>query len=74
MKAGATADCTVGGADLAAEAFGAGLIDEYHLFLWPVVLGGGKQAISGQGRLDLQLLDERRTRSGVVHLQYGVIQ
>lgn len=74
MKAEATVGYTVGGADLAAQAFAAGLVDEYHLFLWPVVLGSGKQAISGQARLDLRLLDERRTRSGIVYLQYRVTQ
>ncbi len=70
MKAETTHDLTVGGADLAAQAFGAGLVDECHLFLWPLVLGSGKPALPGQGRLDLQLLNERRSRSGVIHLHY----
>jgi dihydrofolate reductase len=72
MKAAATHDLTVGGADLAAQAFEAGLVDECHLFFWPVVLGGGKPALSRRGRLDLQLLDERRSRRGVVHAHYKV--
>ena len=72
MKADETRDLTVGGADLAAQAFGAGLVDECHLFFWPVVLGGGKHALPGQARLDLQLLNERRSGSGVVHLHYSV--
>ncbi len=70
MKADTTHDLTVGGADLAAQAFEAGLVDECHLFFWPVVLGGGKDALPGHARLNLQLLNERRTRSGVVHLHY----
>jgi dihydrofolate reductase len=72
MKSESTYDLTVGGADLAAQAFGAGLVDECHLFFWPVVLGGGKPALPRRGRLDLQLLDERRSRSGVVHAHYSV--
>jgi dihydrofolate reductase len=72
MKADATHDLTVGGADLAAQAFEGALVDECHLFFWPVVLGGGKTALPGHARLDLQLLNERRTRSGVVHLHYRV--
>jgi dihydrofolate reductase len=72
MKARETHDLTVGGADLAAQAFGAGLVDECHVFFWPVVLGGGKHALPRQARLDLQLLSERRSRSGVVHLHYRI--
>ena len=74
MKTGETHDLTVGGADLAAQAFGAGLVDECHLFFWPIVLGGGKPALPEHGRLGLQLINERRSRSGVVHLHYRIIQ
>jgi dihydrofolate reductase len=74
MKAGETHDLTVGGADLAAQAFGAGLVDECHLFFWPVVLGGGKCAFPVKARLDLQLLNERRSRSGVAHLHYRITE
>jgi dihydrofolate reductase len=70
MKAAGARDLTVGGADLAAQAFGAGLVDECHLFFWPVVLGGGKCAFPVTARLDPELLTERRSRSGVVHLHY----
>lgn len=72
MKAEAARNLTVGGADLAAQAFGAALVDECHLFFWPVVLGGGKDVLPTHGRLDLDLLDETRLRSGIVHLHYGV--
>jgi dihydrofolate reductase len=72
MKADDTREITVGGADLARQAFGAGLVDECHLFYWPVVLGGGKRALPEHVRLDCQLLNERRTGGGVVHLHYGI--
>jgi dihydrofolate reductase len=74
MKAGEGHDLTVGGADLAAQAFEAGLVDECHLLFWPVVLGGGKHALPRHSRLNLQLLNQRRSQGGVVHLHYRIIQ
>jgi dihydrofolate reductase len=71
LKATAGRDLTVGGPDLAAQAIKAGLVDEYHLFLTPVVVGGGKQALPDGVRFELDLLDERRFGNGVVHLHYG---
>jgi riboflavin biosynthesis pyrimidine reductase len=44
MKALAGSDITVGGPDLAAQAIKVGLVDEYHLFVAPIVVGGGKQS------------------------------
>ena len=70
LKETAAHDITVGGPALAAEAIRAGLVDEYHLFLVPVVVGGGKRALPDGVRLELELLDERRFESGVVHLRY----
>ena len=61
---------SVGGAELAAEAIKAGLVDEYHLFLVPTVVGAGKRALPEGVRLELELLDERRFGSGVVYLRY----
>jgi dihydrofolate reductase len=72
MKAEADRDISVGGAELAAQAFRAGLVDECHLFLTPIVVGGGKRALPDKVRLELELLDERRFGNGVVHLHYGV--
>ncbi len=72
MKAGAAHDLTVGGADLAARALAAGLVDECHLFFWPVVFGDGKHALPRHVRIDLQLLNDRRTGNGVVHLHYRI--
>ncbi len=70
MKASQVRDIVVGGPNLAAQAFRAGLVDECQLFLTPVVLGGGKPAMPSNVRLDLELLSERRFRSGVVFLHY----
>jgi dihydrofolate reductase len=72
MKASATSDLTVGGAHLAAQAFKAGLVDECRLFVWPVIIGGGKPALPNGNRGDLELLDERRFGNGVVHLRYRI--
>jgi dihydrofolate reductase len=63
-------DLIVGGATLAAEAFRAGLVDELHLFLTPVLVGGGKHALPQNVDLKLELLDERRFGSGTVFLRY----
>jgi len=70
MKAQAGRDITVGGPELAAQAIKAGLVDEYHLFLAPIVVGGGNQSLPNNVRLKLELLDERRFGNGVVYLYY----
>ena len=70
MKASAGQDMIVGGANLAAQAFGAGLVDECHLFVAPVVVGGGKRALPANVRVMLELLDERRFGNGMVYLRY----
>ena len=72
MKAAAEHDISVGGPGLAAGAIDAGLVDEFHLLVVPVVVGGGTKALPEDARLELQLLDERRFNSGVVHLHYRV--
>ncbi len=70
MKARTRRDITVGGPDLAAQAIKAGLVDEYHLFLAPIVVGGGKRSLPDNVRVKLELLDERRFGNGMVHLHY----
>jgi riboflavin biosynthesis pyrimidine reductase len=60
----------VGGPNLAAQALAAGLVDELALFVWPIVLGGRKPALPTGTRFDLELVDEHRFRSGVLHLRY----
>ena len=71
MKAQAERDISVGGPDLATQAFKTGLVDECHLFVTPIVVGGGKRSLPNDVRLELELLDERRFEGGVVHLHYG---
>jgi dihydrofolate reductase len=70
MKALAGGDLIVGGPELAAQAFKAGLVDECHLFVTPMVVGGGKRSLPDNVRLKLELLDERRFGSGMVYLYY----
>ena len=72
MKASEGRDLVVGGPDLAAQAIRAGLVDEWHLILAPIVVGGGNQSLPDGVRLDLELLDERRFRNGMVYLSYGI--
>jgi dihydrofolate reductase len=72
LKESSGADIAIGGAELAGHAIGAGLVDECHLFLFPVVVGGGKRALPDDVRARLELLDERRFRNGVVHLHHRV--
>ena len=73
LKAATDHDLTVGGAELAAQAIEAALVDELQLFLVPVIVGGGKRALpEGGGRVDLELLDERRFGNGTAYLRYGV--
>ena len=70
MKARAGRDISVGGPDLAAQAITAGLVDECHLFVAPIVVGGGTRSLPDHVRLELELLDERRFGNGMVHLHY----
>jgi riboflavin biosynthesis pyrimidine reductase len=70
LKAAASMDLLVGGPNLAAQALVAGLVDELALFVWPIVLGGRNPALPTDTRADLELLDEHRFSSGVVHLRY----
>lgn len=73
IKSSSTSDLTVGGAELAAQAFRAGLVDECQLFVWPSIIGGGKPALPIDSRIDLELVDERRFENGVVRLRYRVL-
>ena len=70
LKETTSSDLGIGGAELAAQAIEAGLVDEYHLFLVPVVVGAGKRAFPN-ARLNLELLDERRFANGTVYLGYS---
>jgi len=70
MKASTVRDISVGGPDLAAQAIKAGLVDECHLFIAPIVVGGGKQSLPNGVRMNCELLDVRGFGNGVVHLHY----
>ena len=72
MKADAERDLTIGGPELAAEALRAGLVDECHLFVAPVVVGSGKPAFPGDLRTELELLVECRFGNGTLYLRYRV--
>ncbi len=73
LKASAARDVGVGGPGLAAHALRAGLVDELHLFVVPVVVGGGTRFFPDGVRLDLELLDERRFHNGTVFLRHRAI-
>jgi dihydrofolate reductase len=70
LKMDSENDILIGGPELAAHAFQAGLIDECHLFVIPILVGGGKSALPDNVRLELELLEERRFDNGVVFLRY----
>ena len=72
MKESAERDISVSGPDLAAQALKAGLVDEIHLFVASIVVGGGNQSLPDDVRLKLELLDERSFGNGMVHLQYRI--
>jgi dihydrofolate reductase len=74
LKARADRDLAVGGPELAAHAFRAGLVDELHLYVVPVAVGGGKRCLPDGVRLELELLDTRLFASGMVFLRYAVSQ
>lgn len=71
-KQSSTADLAISGGDLAAHAIRAGLVDEYQLLLFPVLVGGGKRTLPEGVRAPLELLDERRFGNGAVYLHYRV--
>jgi dihydrofolate reductase len=72
MKQRLERDITIGGPELAGQAIHAGLVDECHLFLGPVAVGGGKRSFPRDVRVELELMDERRFGNGVVHFHYRI--
>ena len=70
LKAQAARDLSVGGPELAAQTIRAGLVDEHHLFIAPVVVGGGTPSLPDSVRVELELLAERRFGNGTVYLHY----
>ena len=72
LKETAEGEIAIGGPELAGQAIRAGLVDEIHLFLNPVVVGGGHAALPDGVRVTLELLAEHRFAGGVIHLHYRV--
>ena len=72
LKNSAAHDITIGGTELAGTAITANLVDEYHLYLVPIVVGSGKPALPDNVRIPLTLLDEHRFQSGAIHLHYAI--
>jgi dihydrofolate reductase len=72
LKESTRSDIAIGGAELAGQAIAEGLVDECHLLLGPVLVGGGKRALPAGVHAELELLDERHFRSGVVYLRYRI--
>jgi dihydrofolate reductase len=72
LKRESEQDINIGGAELAGLALEADLVDECHLFLNPVIVGGGKPAFRAGLRRNLELLETRRFGSGVIHLRYRI--
>jgi dihydrofolate reductase len=72
MKEASEADLSIGGAMLAAQALRAGLVDEIHFIISPIIVGGGKRALPDGLRLELKTLRQRSFASGVAYLGYRV--
>lgn len=72
MRTSATSDLTIGGPALSAAAFDAGLVDECHLLIYPMLVGDGKPVFPSDASIPLELLDEHRFGNGVVYLRYRI--
>jgi dihydrofolate reductase len=70
LKADASRDVAIGGPALAANAIRAGLVDEYHMFVAPIIVGGGHHYLPGKVRIELDLMDQRRFANGMALLRY----
>lgn len=73
LKETADRDLSIGGPTLAARAIEAGLVDEYHMFVAPVIVGAGTKMLPDNMKLELRLLDEKRFGNGFVYLRYEPI-
>jgi dihydrofolate reductase len=73
LKATAERDISVGGPHLAAEALAAGLVDEVHVLVVPMIVGGGTKSLPGGVRAELELVGERQFGNGTVHLHYLIL-
>jgi dihydrofolate reductase len=71
LKAEQDGEIEIAGPTLAADAYRAGLFDRVELYVYPVIVGGGKRALPDGVRLDLRLVDEHRFENGTVYLSYA---
>lgn len=72
MIAATDDDFAIGGATLAGQALAAGLVDELHVFISPIIVGGGTPFLPDGVRLDLEQVDTTTFANGVVHVHYRV--
>ncbi len=73
MKEASSHDLVIGGPELAAHAFAARLVDDLHVLLAPVIVGGGTRALPDRIRLDLELAEERRFANGMVYVHHRTL-
>ncbi len=72
LKAQPGGDLALGGSDLAAVFMRLGLVDEYRIYVHPVLIGAGKPLFQTSGAtVDLELIETRRFANGVVLLHYA---
>lgn len=73
LKQRSEQDIFIGGAELAGLAMAAEIVDECHLFIHPVVVGGGKPALQSATRRNLELLETRRFDAGALYMRYRTV-
>jgi dihydrofolate reductase len=64
-------DFDIGGPNIAAQAIKAGIVDEYHQIIVPIIIGGGNYWLPKDAKSKLELVDMRKFENGFVHLQYN---
>jgi dihydrofolate reductase len=73
LKETSDADLAIGGAELGGLAISAGLVDDIHMFLAPVIVGGGKRALPDHVRAQLEFVEQRRFDNGFAYLHYRFV-
>lgn len=71
MVAESDKDFDIGGPDLAGQAIQAGIVDEYHQIIVPIMIGSGNYWLPKDVKTKLELVDVRKFENGFVHLQYN---
>lgn len=72
LKAASARDLTISGPTLAAHALRAGLVDEIQMFVWPAVIGGGIRFFPNGVHAELERIEARPFRNGVVAMRYAI--